>query len=143
MLKKLLVPMDGSEIALRALALAMQIGRKFDSEIIVLTVDIPYDRTVMFKADKQHSPDKVIAVEINNPLDLAEQYANKEGYKNIIFQDIIDLDPAGCIIAEAEKAKTDMIIMGNRGMGVLTGLLMGSVSTKVVKAAPCPVVIVK
>jgi len=36
-----------------------------------------------------------------------------------------------------------MIVMGNRGLGVLGGLLMGSVSTEVVQIAKCPVVIVK
>ena len=50
-------------------------------------------------------------------------------------------------IGSAQKVlvdeKIDMIVMGNRGLGVLGGLLMGSVSTEVVQIAKCPVVIVK
>lgn len=142
-MKKLLVPMDGSEIALRALSLAIKLARKFDSELIVLSIAIPYDRTVVLKADKNSSPDYVNAITLADPLDLAQKQADKEGYKNIAFREVIDLDPASCILEEADTEKVDMIIMGNRGLGVLDGFLLGSVSSKVVKAAGCPVVIVK
>ena len=37
----------------------------------------------------------------------------------------------------------DLIVMGNRGMGVLAGFFLGSVSTKVSQSAHCPVTIVK
>ena len=47
------------------------------------------------------------------------------------------------IVAEAEKAKADLIVIGTRGMSDLGGLVMGSVSHKVIHLAACPCVTVK
>ena len=43
MLKKILVPIDGSYISFLALEYAMQLGKAFDSEIVVTHVNDPYD----------------------------------------------------------------------------------------------------
>ena len=45
MMKKILVPFDGSETALRALEFAAGIGKPFGSEIMVVNVIVPYDYT--------------------------------------------------------------------------------------------------
>jgi len=52
-------------------------------------------------------------------------------------------DPAECVIAFAKKSKCGEIVMGSRGLGRLSGLLLGSVVTKVVQLADVPVVVVK
>lgn len=52
-------------------------------------------------------------------------------------------DPAECIIAFAKKSKCNEIVMGSRGLGRLSGLLLGSVVAKVVQMAEVPVVVVK
>jgi len=52
-------------------------------------------------------------------------------------------DPAEQIIDFAEKRKVDLIIMGCRGFGPLRGVLIGSVSQKVLHSTHCPVLIVK
>ena len=51
--------------------------------------------------------------------------------------------PAERILEYAKTAEADMIVLGNRGMGMLAELLMGSVSMKISQYAECPVVIVK
>ena len=43
MFKKILVPVDGSETAWRALNNALEIGKKFESEILVVNVIQPYN----------------------------------------------------------------------------------------------------
>ncbi len=50
---------------------------------------------------------------------------------------------AESIAGEAKKLKCDLIIMGTHGMGAMTGMLLGSVATKTVHLAPCPVVLVR
>ena len=52
-------------------------------------------------------------------------------------------NPARLICEEAEKLEVDMIAMGSRGKNPLSGLFLGSVSTRVLQCAPCPVFIVK
>jgi nucleotide-binding universal stress UspA family protein len=56
---------------------------------------------------------------------------------------VVDGKPADCIIAAAEVENADMIVMGRRGLGNVTGLLMGSVSHKVSHLADCACVTVK
>lgn len=50
--------------------------------------------------------------------------------------------PASGLLSYAERAGSDLIVMGNRGLGALRGLL-GSVSFTVLRSAPIPVLIVK
>ena len=52
-------------------------------------------------------------------------------------------DPAHAIVEEAKAHKSDLIVMGRRGLGSLTGLLVGSTTTKVAQLAPCAVLTVK
>ena len=47
------------------------------------------------------------------------------------------------ILKIADSEKSDMIIMGSRGLGLLKGVLIGSVSQKVVEESKIPVMVVK
>jgi nucleotide-binding universal stress UspA family protein len=51
--------------------------------------------------------------------------------------------PADVIIAEAEDKDVDLIVMGSRGLGDITGRVLGSVSNQVVQESKIPVYIVK
>jgi nucleotide-binding universal stress UspA family protein len=50
---------------------------------------------------------------------------------------------AETLVAEAKKLKCDMIVMGTHGMGAVSGMLLGSVATKTVHLARCPVMLVR
>ena len=52
-------------------------------------------------------------------------------------------DPAGEIIRAAKDQHADIIVMGSRGMGQIGGLILGSVSERVLHAAHGPVLIVR
>lgn len=52
-------------------------------------------------------------------------------------------DPATEIAMHAQRGKFDVIIMGSRGLGRVTEVLMGSVSQRVLHESKCPVMIVK
>ena len=56
---------------------------------------------------------------------------------------IVEGSPAESIIEVANTRKSDLIVMGSRGLGRLAGLVLGSTSQKVVAHAPCPVLIVR
>lgn len=146
MLKKILVPIDGSDTALSALNLAMAIGGKFDSEIIALNVSVPYDytripprvpKTAVEAEEMARAPKELTALEV------AKKVADSEGYSKIVFHQMVDTDPADKIVETVKQSNIDMVVMGNRGIGVWAGLLMGSVSTKVSQTVECPVIIVK
>ena len=72
----------------------------------------------------------------------AEKAAKSSGVSRVTTQ-VVDGKPADCIIAAAEAEKADMIVMGRRGLGNVTGLIMGSVSHKVSHLADCACMTVK
>ena len=80
MINKILVPVDGSKIALRALEFAMEIGGKFGSEIIVINIDVPYDLS-RIKPPRRDKNGNVIPVEAAapTPLEEAEKEARRQG----------------------------------------------------------------
>jgi nucleotide-binding universal stress UspA family protein len=148
MLKKILVPIDGSYISFQALEYAMQLGKAFDSEIVVTHVNDPYDlsapvdpKTVKIPTGEQTSEEKKKAGAA--ALAIAQKVAEKANYKNIAFEKAIDKDPAKRIIDLAKEIEADTIVMGNRGLGTAGAFLLGSVSTAVVKHSPCPVFVIK
>ena len=135
MMKKILVPFDGSETALRALEFAAGIGKPFGSEIMVVNVIVPYDYTkVPPRKPKNAIEEAEMAAKEPDPtpLDIAKGILDKLGCTTASYRLIVDIDP-----------EADMIVLGNRGMGMLAELLMGSVSMKISQYAECPVVIVK
>jgi len=82
---------------------------------------------------------------------------NKDIPSHIVFDRIWEKIPQGqkaakhvetgnipkAILRVADSEKSDLIIMGSRGLGLFKGVLIGSVSQKVVEEAKIPVMIVK
>ena len=148
MLKKILVPIDGSYISFQALEYAMQLGKAFDSGIVVTHVNDPYDlsvpidpKTVTIPTCEQ-TPEEKKKVGAA-ALAITQKVAERAGYKNIAFEKAIDKEPAKRIVNMAKEINADTIVMGNRGLGTASSFFLGSVSTAVVKHACCPVIVVK
>ncbi|HEX2658102.1 MAG TPA: universal stress protein [Polyangia bacterium] len=51
-------------------------------------------------------------------------------------------DPSAEIVSHAREHKADLIVLGGRGLGLVAHALLGSVAAKVVRHAPCPVLVV-
>ena len=58
-------------------------------------------------------------------------------------EDLLEGPAADAIVSAAEAHRADLIVMGTRGMGAVTGVMFGSVSTKVTHHAPCSVMVVR
>jgi nucleotide-binding universal stress UspA family protein len=56
---------------------------------------------------------------------------------------LLEGDPAGQIVSYAAESAIDLIVMGTHGRTGLERLLMGSVAEKVLRDAPCSVLVVK
>jgi nucleotide-binding universal stress UspA family protein len=52
-------------------------------------------------------------------------------------------DPAETICQMAREEKFDLIVIGNRGRGLFSELLMGSVAHKILQHAACPVLLIR
>jgi nucleotide-binding universal stress UspA family protein len=138
---KLLVPVDGSANSKRAFEKALSLAAADGSAITAIYV-IQTPPTVYVESQKVL--DAAMAKykkEADEVLDEYEAMAASHGMK--IEAVIAEGDPGTAIVSYSEKGGFDMIVMGSRGRGKITEAVLGSVSSKVLKDARCPVVIVK
>jgi nucleotide-binding universal stress UspA family protein len=132
---KILVPMDGSEPALRALQWAAKVP---EATLLVLNVQpaLPSSRFVskaMIAEHQSRSADEALAP--------ARTLIARKKIGARVHTAVGE--PAATIVAFASKHRCSAIVMGSRGQGSLAGLMLGSVATKVIQLAKCPVTIVK
>ena len=133
-MKKILVAYDGGEPAHRALELAADLAQRFQAKVGVVSV-IPI------------RPSRVPA----NPWDdravhtteLAEAKAilAKHGIEPVLYEPAGD--PAVTIEKIADEGGYDMVVVGSRGLGLLSRALQGSVSEHVVTHSTATVVVAR
>lgn len=139
--KRILVPMDGSENALRALALAIaMIKDQPGGKIELVNAQAPLGQGVsMFVARAEvkgyHRDEGMRA--LGPALDAAKA-------AGAACAPHIGVGGAGEVVAGfAKDLGCDHIVMGTRGLGAGLGLLLGSVATDVIHHATVPVTLVK
>ena len=88
------------------------------------------------------APQSAIEFLGNAILDRADNVAHENGIQQV-SRVLVFGNAAEEIVTEAEKAKADLITIGTRGLSDLRGLVMGSVSHKVIHLASCPCITVK
>ncbi|RDV81302.1 universal stress protein [Ammonifex thiophilus] len=150
MYNKILVAVDGSENALRAVREAVRLAKgNPEAEITLITIVPPLDSAFAYGTwftpqEVQDREKKVIDALLARAEEIireAEEVAREDGAEKI--KSVVQVgDPAQAIVTYAEKEKFDVIVMGKRGRGIIRELLLGSVSNKVVHLAPCPVLLV-
>lgn len=137
--RKILVPMDGSPSALRALEFA---GRKYGEaghvRLLVLNVQTPLPSSrhvTRAMIDEYHARTSEAALEPARAL-IERLQLDAECY-------VQTGEPAAVIASFARRTRCSEIVMGTRGLGRISGLLLGSVATKVIHLAQVPVTLVK
>ncbi len=141
-MKKALVPIDGSDAALRALAHALtELAPGADSELHLLNVQAPLLHPW---PDKLVSPDMIAAVQHGEGERLlAPALARVEATGRRCRPHVRIGNAAAEIAACAAELGCDAIVMGSRGLGAAGALVLGSVAHKVVHLASMPVTLVK
>ena len=146
MLKKILVAVDGSNAAKNALNFALELATITSAELELLTVVPPvFLRSHSMRMLKSQAiADYVKEVEtcFREVLSEAQKEVQKKKPEFKFSTRFEKGEPDEKIVSRAERGKFDMIIMGSRGLGGRVSTL-GSVSSRVVDKACCPVVIVK
>ena len=138
-LKKILVAVDGSDHAMRAARYAAELATLMDSEIILVICHKAFP-VVLGEPYYQNAINKILK-KSNERLEPYRKLLQESG---VDFTDRILEGPAAPAICEAAAIeKADMIVMGSRGRNDLEGLLLGSCTHRVLKTAPCPVLVVR
>jgi nucleotide-binding universal stress UspA family protein len=139
MLDKILVAVDGSKHSDAAFALALDMAKKYDSQLFVINVYQGGAGAGTMVSPGYEEDQRSIAQEI---LDSYEAKANEAGLPNVRML-LRKGDAAQVIIETANNEKCRLIILGSRGRGAFKELLLGSVSHKVANHAGCAVLIVR
>lgn len=140
MFDKILLAVDGSDHALHAARIAAEMARGMkpkEFRIVVSYDSIPVylgEPNMQFAIDsRKKDAEEILSAALKEIGEISCE----------IHTELLEGDPATTIIDVADTRKSNIIIMGSRGLGRLAGLVLGSTSQKVVAHAPCPVLIVR
>jgi len=133
----MLVGYDGSPQSEKAVEVAFSLADCIDSTVLIFAVARP--------------PEPATSVELEAVLDDAREHY-EEGFKKILEKarahdlnvktDMAVGHPGEQIIHRAEADKIDLIIVGRRGRSMISRMMLGSVSERVLRYAHCPVMVV-
>lgn len=138
MYQKILLGVDGSDHSKRAAEASGELARLTDGEVqVVHIVEYTLYGARGGALPAEHMPESTAVVdEVVKALD----------DKGVKASGNLEWAPAGrvanALIEDAKLREADLIVIGSRGLGDFTGLLLGSVSHKLVHLAPCPVLVV-
>lgn len=148
MIKNILVPVDGSEHARKAIEFAADLAKHNDVTVHLLHVakrtEIPKELLDYMRAEGMRETPQAVYMRFveSNIIGPAKNEAKEKGVKSIEVTAVTG-DPAEEIINYAKDQDVDMIVMGSRGLGSDQGFMLGSVSSKVCNAADRTCVIVR
>jgi nucleotide-binding universal stress UspA family protein len=139
-IKKILVPLDGSENSLRGLDMAIALARQCNATIVGLCVIHVVSRSEFRGVGSIQKGD---FEKIEKFLESTKTRAAKEA---IVFTQKILYGDIGYHIvsfAHNKQNKIDLIVIGSRGRGQAKEMFFGSTSNYVIHASKVPVLVVK
>lgn len=142
---KLLVPVDGSAASKKAADKAVEIAKKYNSEITFLTVaSIPdiHSHGPYYGVGFDYESMTKKNVEINK--NMLESIIGQLELEGIKYEKVVVAgEPYDEILKAANKSEYDYIVMGRRGFSKIARFFIGSVTQRVISESPCPVIVVK
>ena len=141
MFKKILVPLDGSALAEHALLPASRIAERFGGELLLLRVVVS-ERTLPRLAHLTPRPASAPASGVSPLMDEAEAYLAALALPVRAQRLVLSGAAPELIVATAEEAGAELIVMSTHGRDGLLRLLYGSVAEAVLRGATVPVLLV-
>jgi nucleotide-binding universal stress UspA family protein len=156
MLKRILVPLDGSRFGSRAVKYAEEIARRFDSEIVLLRVippepEVPVTTGNMpamtSPAETGLSVETALSQDKNN-----WKHANRYLWKKAgdikadnlkVSYQVVEGDAARSIMDFSNSENIDIIIMTTHGKSGLKRMFLGSVADTVIRQSGKPVMVIR
>lgn len=143
MFHRILVAIDGSEHAQRALSEAIDLATLSHAKLTVLSVH-------------QRPSTLLVGGPVVPPIDLGElEVALEREHEQLLERALEQVPqevsvvkvlaqgpPAPAILAQARKDDSDLIVLGSRGRGEMASMLLGSVSHQVLQRCGVPVLVV-
>lgn len=141
MYKRILIPTDGSDTSEKAAEHAVRLAKALGAEVLCLyVIDISAFTGIPTEAIWENMRG-LLEEEGKKAVSTIEDMATKNGVK---FESVIrEGIPAEDIAKTAREKTVDVIVMGTAGRSGLDKFLLGSVTEKVMRTAPCPVLVIR
>lgn len=138
---RILLATDGSPSAKNAESLCAAIAWPPDVRIDVVWVDQLVEEEIGLPPDRFTAMRAALRRDID--AQLASVVASLGGAGRTVHGRVVFGRPASVIVAEAQRAGSDLVIVGSHGRGALASFALGSVAAEVVDHAPCPVLVAR
>lgn len=142
-IQRILCPVDFSDCSKRALDHAVALAKWYDARVTMFHVCAPVPISA-YATVASMMPSTLVGGEDQNAVRQAmEQFASREAAANApIDIELGEGNAATEIVAKAEAARSDLIVLGTHGRSGFERLMLGSVTEKVLRKAGCPVLTV-
>lgn len=141
--KRILCPTDLSEESVPSLKYAATLASRYGAHLTVLHVVPSFEPVVVASPVMMYPTQVVLPVSRDDVLDDLHRLVTAAGVDatNTTFE--IDAgDPAKIIVEQSVASAAGLVVMGTHGRSGFERLLIGSVAEKVLRKAPCPVLLV-
>ena len=138
MFNNILLAVDGSEYSHRAIEYAKSLTERYGANLWLVHVFSNTSDLLGYEDfEKLYAKRKSAGQAV---LDSAKKILGSTTFK--VHEELLEGSEAEAILSTAENNQVDLIVMGTRGFGAVKGLLVGSVSRKVIHLSTCPVMVV-
>jgi len=137
-MKRMLVAVDGSEYSLAAVKAAAKLAAERGIKSVTLINVIPVAVSTVGVTVTAAPPEDIEAWEV---FDKPKALLKAVGVEAKLL--LREGDPADEIVNAAKEGGYDLIVVGHRGLSPVKAFLLGSVSDRIVRHAPCSVLVVR
>lgn len=139
-IREILVPVDFSDCAEKALTYAIPFAKQFDARITLLhVVQLNYLVGTEFATVDYTFVEKDLRTQAARQLERLSGLSERVTCKT----EVRTGQPVVEIVEAAKRLQTDLIIISTHGRTGLKHMLLGSVAENIVRHAPCPVLVVR
>lgn len=144
MYRRILIPFDNSNLSFTAVLHAINIAKRFSSEITVISVIVSNSFSRSFLDMNSHET----IIEKSNLNSLKRQHYDliktaRKHHVKITTKIIVSSHISQTLMSYIYSSNSDLVIMGTRGKGNEKRLLLGSISMQISQNSPVPVLLVK
>jgi len=132
--KKILAPTDFSDLSAKGVRYACRMAKEIGAEVVLLNVVVLDETNSVRRPEMEQHKQRLAEFAATNSADLGA---------DLKIRQVVDAgQPYGAIVGCAENEQIDLIVMSSHGRTGLSRMLIGSVTDKVLRGSPCPILVV-
>jgi universal stress protein A len=134
MFKKILAPTDFSDLSAKGVRYACELAKDVGAEVVIFNVVLLDETNVVNKQEVERHEKRLDEFVAQKVSDLGA---------DLKIRKVVDAgDAYGAILDCADNERVDLIVMSSHGRSGLSRMLIGSVTDKILRGSPCPVLVV-